>query len=380
MRTLGVAERAASNFVELSHRGRIIRVACLAILGATLTAGLWPFSVPENEVSWLKNANGIRFGSHGTALSSSPFEFSGAQGKSCTLVVWVRPRHVWRTGTILTFFQSVGARQFAVEQDFTDLVLHLTRAGQRTVGKIVVKDVFRKSDFLVTVTSDNQITRVYIDGEIAAESRRFPLSLQDFSGQLILANSAFRNHSWQGDIKGLAIYRTALNSEQVKQNRQSWTQSGKPILTHSQDIAALYLFDQHAGKTIRSSVSPGVDFFIPRRFQVVEHLRFESPITEWYSKSHYFNDAVINIVGFVPLGFIFSLYFDRTLKIRRAELFAVLVGVATSFAIEYFQSFIPTRFSGWTDIFTNTIGSVAGALLYRAISRFLSHWRSLLME
>jgi len=349
-----------------------IFAACLLVLGATLTAGLWPFSVPKNDVTWLKNGNGIRFGSHGTVLSSSSFDFPSDRGPSCTLVVWVRPQRVWTTGTLLTFYRPVEKRQFVVEQDYADLVVRVIEAGQRTSGELVVKNVFRKSDFLIAVTSDGRNTRIYIDGESAAESRQLPLSLQAFSGQLILANSPFRDHSWQGDLKGLAIYTTALNSEQVKRDYTSWRQFGKPTVSQSQGIAALYLFDQHAGNTIPSAVSPGIDLFIPNRFEVVDHLRFESPITEFRSERYYVDDVIINILGFIPLGFICSAYFGTVLNVRRAQVFAIMIGIATSFAIEYFQSFLPTRYSGWTDIFTNTIGSASGALLYWTMARFLS--------
>jgi len=36
-------------------------------------SGLWPFHAPRNDVSWLSQGNGLRFGKHGAILSANPF-------------------------------------------------------------------------------------------------------------------------------------------------------------------------------------------------------------------------------------------------------------------------------------------------------------------
>ena len=49
---------------------KVLGVLCAAVLVGILTAGLWPFRAPKNEVSWLSNGNGLHFGEYGVILSS----------------------------------------------------------------------------------------------------------------------------------------------------------------------------------------------------------------------------------------------------------------------------------------------------------------------
>jgi VanZ family protein len=52
------------------------------------------------------------------------------------------------------------------------------------------------------------------------------------------------------------------------------------------------------------------------------------------------------------------------LKEKQAAIVAVFIGALVSLAIEYFQSWLPTRFSGLTDIATNTFGTALGAAIF----------------
>ena len=88
-----------------------------------LTAGLWPFHAPRNEVRWLQGENGIGLGTCGTAISASPLLPPAGASSGCTLEIWVKPARLWMTRTILTFYRAQTHPQgFAtVEQDYTDL-------------------------------------------------------------------------------------------------------------------------------------------------------------------------------------------------------------------------------------------------------------------
>lgn len=356
---------------QIPHRA--VTFLCLITVCATLVAGLWPFCAPENEVTWAKNENAIRFGENGTALGSRRLDFASSNGAACSFEVWVQPARLWTTRAILTFYDSRDSWEFMLEQVDTDLVLRLgDEDGQRLLR---IRDVFRKPEPFITVTSNGRNTLVYINGQLALGSPDFQLSGKDLSGQLILANAPFFDQSWSGQMKGLTIYGSELNAAQVLRNYRGWTQQGQRIVSESEKVLALYLFREHKGNMVHGEAPSGIDLTIPQRFVVIDQLLFQSPISEFYTQGSYLKNVLINVAGFIPLGFMVSLYFAAVRRMSRAAIAAVLVGAAVSFAIEYFQSFLPTRYSGWTDIFTNTIGTGIGAVLYWWASRFVTSRR-----
>src|ERR1700752_2922077 len=73
-------------------RARIPGLVCLSLLCLILALGLWPFHRPKNEVAWLRNESGLRFGGYGTILSSGKFQMARSQDKaSCSLEIWLQP-------------------------------------------------------------------------------------------------------------------------------------------------------------------------------------------------------------------------------------------------------------------------------------------------
>jgi len=78
-------------------------------------------------------------------------------------------------------------------------------------------------------------------------------------------------------------------------------------------------------------------------------------------------DVLLNILLFVPLGF--SLTGFLTQRARLALPAAVLCVLAVSFGLSYtveaFQNFIPSRFSSFVDVISNSVGGLLGFLCFR---------------
>jgi VanZ family protein len=87
---------------------------------------------------------------------------------------------------------------------------------------------------------------------------------------------------------------------------------------------------------------------------------------EFKAARSYAKDVLLNIAGFVPLGLIACAYFSWTRSRWKAILIAITACGALSFVIEVLQYYIPPRFSGTTDILTNTLGAAVGAALIRS--------------
>lgn len=349
---------------------KLLGVVCGMVLGATLVAGLWPFHSPKNEVTWSAGGNGLHFGHYGTILSSGKFHAAKPPADSpCSLEIWFRPDRTAASATLLTFYAPGSPRQFSIRQSISDLALqsdipdlrHRTR-----VVRLYVDDIFRRGKPLfVTVTSDGEQASVYVDGALARPAHEFPLSIQDFDGELVIASSSGGGDTWAGLLRGLAFYNQDLSAEQVHQHFVSWTATGRPEVSENDRALALYLFDERAGSMIHNQVPSGTDLYIPYRYRVLDEDLLTPFWKEFRPDWSYCQDVLINIAGFVPLGFLFCAYLSLAGRIKRPALVTILLGFAVSFTIEFLQSFLPTRDSGTTDLITNTSGTCLGVWLYR---------------
>lgn len=356
-------------FVSGGAPRQIIGALAILTICGILAVGLWPFHSPTNRVRWSDSASGIRFSRHGTILSSGALDWPGSEGPSCSLEIWVQPASTWNTGTLLAFYHPSTARQFSLQQVYTDLVLQRDIRDQHRQPKLAemyVGDVFRRKQIFVTVVSNGQDTAVYIDGHLATRSLGFGLSLADLTGKLILATSPLQNNSWPGELRGLAIYGTDLNAEQVARHFENWTQRGDPAIAGTERALALYLFGEHGGKVIHNQIGSAGDLYIPDRYLVVDQVLLEPPWQEFRTQRNYLKNIIINIAGFVPLGLFVYAYLAGVQQMKGAAVVTVLVGLTVSFAIEVLQAHLATRNSGVTDLITNTFGTCLGVVICRA--------------
>lgn len=87
-------------------------------------------------------------------------------------------------------------------------------------------------------------------------------------------------------------------------------------------------------------------------------------------------EIVLNIVMFVPMGFLITcvvdflvVYFNRRVFGRVVFRLSLLIGVVCSAAIEVLQLLLCRGLFEWDDIFDNTIGFLVGTGIFMIISR-----------
>ena len=191
----------------------IVRVSCVLVLGIIAVAGLWPFHAPRNRVTWLANENGLRFGQHGTAISSGAFRAShGDKQDDCSLEVWLQPERATGEGSILAMDGSVDVRKpFLLRQYANSLAIQLYVVDEQGRGRhrgFKIDNVFHEGkSVFVTITSSKDKTSVYLNGALAATSTGVGMNL---AGRLVIANSTV-DDSWAGQIMGLALYQKRAN-------------------------------------------------------------------------------------------------------------------------------------------------------------------------
>jgi VanZ family protein len=341
-------------------------VVCVAVLCVLLSLGLWPFHVPQNEVSWLEARNGIHIGRHGSLVSAGEFPAAADPTEGVTVEVWLQPRRAWDSGTFLAFSTSGDLLRLRLRQSQRDLQVLRGRAED-----LEVEDVFpRKGPTFLTLTSGAGGTRIYANGRLFATRPQSRLRATDLSGRLIVADAAGQTDSWAGQLFALALYSREFTSAEVEQNFAGWTGSGYPKAPLGRALA-LYAFDEHSGRTVHNKGPSGVGLKIPETYKVVDQIFLEPVWSEFSMSQSYWSAALKNIVGFVPLGFCLFGYFTARRRVSRPTLVTLLLGTAVSLTIEVLQVFIPTRDSGTTDLFTNTLGTWIGIVLYERVASLL---------
>jgi hypothetical protein len=350
---------------------RILGVLCVLVFCGILTAGLWPFDYPTNEVTWLRNANGVRFGRYGTVLSSGAFKAPSSRDEaSCSLEIWFQPLHSEDSNTLLAFYSPENIIQFSLHQSEANLALqhgspheHVQTRGARLV---YADEIFRERKLqLIAIASGVRGTRIYVDGALTRTAPQFRLSPDDLTGELVLGTSPVVNDGWSGQLRGLAIYKQELTAAQVSRHFETWTAKGRPELSQNESVLALYLFDERQGRIVHDRGGSGIDLYIPERYLILHEKFLEPPWKEFHSGWSYWQNVGINIGGFIPLGFFFCAYLTSERQISRPAVVTVILGAAVSFTIEVLQAYLPTRDSGMTDIITNTLGTGLGVVLYR---------------
>jgi hypothetical protein len=107
---------------------------------------------------------------------------------------------------------------------------------------------------------------------------------------------------------------------------------------------------------------------VPEHYFVLRAPFLERPWDEFNLSWSYCKNVLINIGGFVPLGFFFCAYFASVRRFDQAALTTIVLVGVVSLTIEVLQAFLPTRDSGMTDIITNTLGTGIRTALYSSTS------------
>jgi VanZ family protein len=282
--------------------------------------------------------------------------------------MWFKPGNINDSNTMLAFYNPENLVSFSLHQSIKDLVIERQiRDRQDHVSEvhIYLDDVLhQETPAFITITASPQGTAFYVDGVLVKKSSSFALSRKDLVGQLVVANSPVANDSWSGDLLGLAIYDRELTATEVLEHSNSWTKNGRPAIPEKGDPVALYLFDERLGSVIHNRAGSAPDLYIPDHYLIVRQTFLEVPWQEYNPGWGYYKDVLINIGGFIPLGFVFCAYLSSALHLKRAQSTTILLGFTVSLTIEVLQAFIPTRDSGMTDVITNTLGTAIGAMAF----------------
>lgn len=182
--------------------------------------------------------------------------------------------------------------------------------------------------------------------------------------RLYLGNSADIDSPWAGDILEVALYGKSLTEKEVWQSYRQWMQN--PNISNGDDngLVARYAFNETSGSKIPSTAGFSNPLYIP------PHLVFSQKVL---AKPNIYRvnagDVILNIIGFIPFGFVlaFSLKRIRNWSPARACLVTIFLGAMISLGIELLLAYLPTRDSSQLDLICNTLGTVLGVVIVAVI-------------
>jgi hypothetical protein len=240
----------------------------------------------------------------------------------------------------------------------------MNKGDARPVKRYVV-DVFHAGKLvLLTVVSGQQGTVVYREGILVRQFTELRPPTVCF-GRFVVGDSPTADDTWQGELQGLAIYRSTLPAHQVMANYRSWTTAGRPAKNGPASEYALYFLSENDGNLIRDHGTSGVDLFIPETYVIAQPIFLGLPLRSYDGDWDDVQDIIINIAGFVPFGFTLSALLVLNTHLKRSDAIAALSGLAVSLTIEILQYYLPTRNSDLSDVLTNTLGTCVGVMLWR---------------
>jgi VanZ family protein len=202
---------------------------------------------------------------------------------------------------------------------------------------------------------------LYHNGRIKNEKKTGPLSFANWDGSypLVIGSEATGKFPWKGNIYSIKIFDRALLPAEIER----LTSPGNP--PKGDDIPLIdYSFDAGGSVIKDGGKGQAANLVIPKRFKPYKKAFLERPFN-LKEISRNIGDILINFLGFIPLGFLLSVYlFQKGLSFRNSLLLSIGVGFCLSLIIELLQTFLPTRDSSMTDLISNTLGAAIGFFVY----------------
>lgn len=364
----------------------LLTAACLLCGLSLLAIGLWPFNFrADNHAVLLPNAGGLKFETPaerskqdlgGMVFTPKPLACrsqDGCEAGALTIEIELRAENELSSclKRIVEVRRPDGSTAFYLGQWKSSLIVRSFNTPPakgkpyREIGAGGVLAAGRKS--LVTIVSGPQGTDIHLDGQLFKNfpGARLLRENETLEGHRVyLGNSPDLSCPWAGSVMGFALYGKAWTPAEA---------AGGPLTCSSGRVAAVacYRFDSLAGESIVDLSGAANDLWKPVRL-VFDKRPLGLPDGQSFSAS----DVTVNLLGFVPFGFLVCLRLLVAGKSSTRSCFflAIAVCFAVSLAIELTQVWLPGRDSSFLDLTTNILGSAIGGAMACHFERAYGRW------
>jgi hypothetical protein len=368
--------------VDFSKYQKKISLKCLvglsfAVLFGTLLLGLRPKDFNfSNNVKWITGQSGIRFNKYGIAYTDPIKELSkedgtGINGFSIEIALKPLSYHEGGFNFILALHNGKDGNQLLMGQWRSWIIVMNgdDYAHKRKTKRISVNTTSQSPTIrFVTITTGKEGTKIYFDGQIIRTKKNLTLNIPyGYKTRLLLGNSVYDRNSWKGDVYGLAFYRYTLTDQDVAMHFNKWFKNQNFLFAKKDKPFLLYLFDEKGGKKALDHAGGSHHLEIPLKMQILDKKVLFLPWDRSNFDSRFIQDIIINLIGFIPLGFVLIAAFVKagTIFKKHGVLITVVLCFTVSLTIEITQAWMPSRSSDCLDLVFNTLGAFLGATIYR---------------
>lgn len=342
-----------------------------AVTAANLAAILYFGLNPKegrfaNSAAWIDGSHGLRFQKYAIAYSAPVLPNSPSPGVSLETAIKPLPAGQEGFALIIVLHDGDDGTQLLLGQWRNWLVFmngddyaHKRRRKRlaANIGNSVGKTIW------VTVISGKESSHLFIDGKLI-DSRSdtvFTIPSGKTGTRLVVGNSVYGKHSWNGDIEAISIYRQALSAQEVVRHYKKW--HTERLLSAKPSPSAMYAFSEGRGELAKDSIGDA-DLKLPLKMPVLKKHFLSVPELTVDGNTGMLQDLLLNLLGFIPFGF--ALY--KSIPLRgsngslRMAIAIVTFGFLVSLMIEITQAWMPARSSSLTDLVLNTAGTLVGAV------------------
>jgi VanZ family protein len=352
-----------------AKKKKSLTILSLILVFIALFFGLRPKTWPDvNAVHWLPNKEALVFKHPGFAyVDNLPTFHDSNVSDGFTIHLRVAAENLSKGGfrSLAMLHDGVDQHQLAIWQWGTSII---AMNGDdydfsRRLPRISAENVFLPGSVSsITLTSGPAGTRLFKDGMLVREIDKLILTVPANGKKLrlVLGNSVYANHSWEGELYSLAVHGQPLSPEKIQQDYEN--------LSHdtADDLLLLYTFEAGHGGSVEDRSGNNPPLLLPSRPLSLEK---KFLVTPWYNfklSKYLLIDVVVNIVGFIPLGMVLysRLRLTRRIPPKFTTASTVILCLLLSLIIEILQGWLPARTSSMLDLSLNTLGAWLGVRFF----------------
>ena len=334
----------------------------------------------HNDVEWATEGAGIEFGRYGLAYTDTFTTQEGRDehvGLGFTIEIALRPGETAEPG-----FQFIAVVHSG--EDDSQLVIAKWRQSlivmngddydyRRRLPRLTAAiSELEPGPFFLVVRLDTHGSALYVDGKQVSSRAgvTFRLPTDSSPGRLVLGNSVYGDSPWHGRISGFALHPVALDDEALQHHLELWHHDQGFTGSDYASANLSYPFSKRTDRKALDRSSTGIDLQFPRERSFVDPKLFTTDINAFALRELMTWDTVVNLCGFIPLGFLLLALLAEVTRMtqRHALAIAITVGFVLSLCIEVAQAWMPPRSSSFLDLLLNVVGTAVGAGTFAALA------------